>query len=96
MERLEHWPWAGELALPDGLAGARLWRWCVLRTLRELRLAHARGRWIGRASLERRFARRWAEADPEVDHEVLHRMKEQHGRVLIRRAWNGTKRVHVR
>jgi len=37
----------------------RLWRWCVVRTLRDGRLIRRRGQWVGGRNLERMFARRW-------------------------------------
>ncbi len=46
--------------VPRGLDVERAWRWCVHRTIRDARLAAARGRSISRPNLERLFARRWA------------------------------------
>ena len=37
----------------------RLWRWCVMRTLRDGRFAKAKGKWIGMRNLERLASRRW-------------------------------------
>jgi hypothetical protein len=46
---------------PTGLSANRAWRWCILRTLRDARLARQRGRPIARHHLARLFARRWHE-----------------------------------
>ncbi len=53
------WP-TGAARVPHGLSPQRLWRWCVLRTLRDGRLAAQRNRPISRPNLERLFCRRWA------------------------------------
>ncbi len=87
MERAAHWPWAGACEPPDGLSGERLWRWCVLRTLRDARLARARGRWMSRSAMERRFARRWAQAMKGGPDTGRQRTTEQ-GRAILRRAYD--------
>lgn len=52
--------WPTEAArVPEGLSPERAWRWCVLRTIRDGRLAVARGQWVSRRNLERLFCRRW-------------------------------------
>jgi len=45
--------------VPTGLSAGRAWRWCVLRTRRDARLAQRKGRPIAKHHLERLFARRW-------------------------------------
>jgi len=44
-----HWPGAQACRMPAGLSEERLKRWCLLRTLRDQRLAAARG-WRGAGS----------------------------------------------
>lgn len=52
--------WPAEAArVPRGLSPERAWRWCLLRTLRDMRLAALRGRPISRSNAERLLRRRW-------------------------------------
>lgn len=53
------WPGSGALRSPTGLARDRLWRWCVLRTVREASLREREGRRVSAHTLARRFERRW-------------------------------------
>jgi CRISPR-associated protein Csb1 len=50
----------GRREAPAGLSAQRAWKWCLLRTVRDARLARQRGRPIAAHHLERQFARRWA------------------------------------
>lgn len=52
------WP-TDAARVPKGLTPERAWRWCVLRTVRDYRLAIRAGRYISRPVLERLFCRRW-------------------------------------
>ena len=52
------WP-TDAVRVPHNLPPERAWRWCILRTLREVRLARQRGGWMSRVSAERLFSRRW-------------------------------------
>jgi len=52
--------------VPADLPPDRAWRWCLLRTLRDARLAAHRGRPISRPNLERLFYRRWWRASASV------------------------------
>ena len=52
------WP-AQAARVPRGLSPERAWRWCLLRTLRDVRLAAYRGRSISRPNAERMLCRRW-------------------------------------
>lgn len=45
--------------VPRGLRPARGYRWCLLRTVRDLRHARARGRSISPPNARRLFSRRW-------------------------------------
>lgn len=56
---MEAWP-VKAAHVPVGLPPLRAWRWCVLRTLRDGRLAQRRGRPLSRPNLERLFCRRWS------------------------------------
>ena len=49
----------GRWGAAGGLSADRAWRWCVLRTVRDGRLARCRGRPVARHQLGRLFARRW-------------------------------------
>lgn len=71
----------------------RAWRWCIARTLRDLRLSVRRGRPITRPNLERLFARRWASVAGErsVADESDHFMADR-GRRLLRRRY---RRAHA-
>ncbi len=52
--------WPTEAArVPEGLSPERAWRWCVLRTVRDVRLAARRGRVISRPNARRLVLRRW-------------------------------------
>lgn len=62
MEAKQDWPFAGACRVPAGMDRSRLWQWCVLRTLRDARLAKARGRPIAATTLARRLERRWRRA----------------------------------
>jgi len=62
----EDWPWIRACRTPLGLSRGRLWRWCVLRTVRDARLAAAQGRPIAARNLARRFERRWWRAVAEI------------------------------
>jgi|GEM_PF-5475975 len=42
-----------------GLAESRYWRWCVLRTIRDVRLSAARRRALSLPNARRLFERRW-------------------------------------
>jgi len=54
-------PWPTEAArVPEGLSPGRAWRWCLKRTLRDMRLAAARGRPMSRPNALRLLRRRWA------------------------------------
>jgi len=55
----KHWPGAAAYRVPTGLSGQRLWRWCVVRTIRDARLARGEGRPWPAHQLARRFERRW-------------------------------------
>ena len=57
----------GRRGVPRGLSANRAWRWCVLRTLRDAKLAQRKGRPIARHHLERLFARRWHEVSDQFD-----------------------------
>ncbi|HET6248705.1 MAG TPA: hypothetical protein VFE47_13465 [Tepidisphaeraceae bacterium] len=47
--------------LPTGLPANRAWRWCLLRTARDAKIASHKGKPIAEHHLERLLARRWAE-----------------------------------
>src|SRR5258708_7652150 len=49
----------GRRGVPGGLPAGRAWRWCVLRTVRNARIARRKGRPIAGHHLGRLFARRW-------------------------------------
>ena len=51
----------GGKRVPSGLGTQRGWRWCVLRTLRDLRLSVQRHRIMSLPMTRRLFQRRWAE-----------------------------------
>ena len=58
--------WPVESArVPKGLSLERAWRWCMLRTLRDVRLAAKRGRGISRSNARRLMQRRWRRFDPK-------------------------------
>ncbi len=71
-----------------GLLPERAWRWCLLRTLRDMRLAARRGRPISRPNAERLFCRRWARATAHlaagIQQENLWLVE---GRGLVRRVY---------
>ncbi len=48
--------------VPCNLPLPRMWRWCVLATMRDLRASAAGGYAISLPNLGRLFARRWADA----------------------------------
>jgi len=53
--------WPTEAArVPRGLPPQRAWRWCLRRTLRDVRLAAARGRPMSLPNALRLLHRRWA------------------------------------
>ena len=47
--------------VPCSMTLDRAWRWCILASIRELRLAARRRREIAWPNLRRLFARRWAD-----------------------------------
>ena len=47
--------------VPCNMTLDRAWRWCVLATLRELRVMRGRGRDLAWNNLRRLFMRRWAD-----------------------------------
>ena len=47
--------------VPCNLTLERAWRWCIVATIRELRVARSRGRDIAWQNLRRIFMRRWAD-----------------------------------
>jgi hypothetical protein len=55
--------WPTEAArVPEGLSAKRAGRWCLLQTLRDLRLAARRGRPISQPNAQRLLRRRWRHA----------------------------------
>lgn len=71
----------------------RLWRWCVMVTLRQARQAVRRGRWVSRPNLERVATRRWWRLSagfpaPERDR-LMHEARQ-----AIRRAWTKSTSLH--
>lgn len=76
--------------VPRRLGATRGWRWCVLRTIRDARLAAARGRPISRPTLERLFARRWHRLAAGLPVAAAGRA---HGRRIVRDSWSGLNRV---
>jgi hypothetical protein len=62
--RVLDWP-ADAARAPEGLSPERAWRWCMLRTLRDMRLAVRRGRAISRPNARRLIQRRWRPFVPE-------------------------------
>jgi len=64
----------------------RAWRWCIVRTLRDLRLSIRRGRPISRPNLERLFCRRWHRATPHARESSSQRLDR--GRRMIRRLYS--------
>lgn len=86
MERVV-WPCPAARA-PLGLSVERGWRWCVQRTIRDARLAKARGRPISRSTLERLFNRRWQRLAAR-----LPGARAWRGRRIVREHWNRLNRV---
>ena len=66
---------------PPELSPGRAWRWCVLRTLRDAKLARHKGRPIARHHLEGLFARRW--------HEMSDRLAKLDKKWFLRRLHRG-------
>lgn len=87
MDVMEAWPFASACRVPMGLSRRRLWRWCVLRTLRDARLGASRGRPIAPGNLIRRFERRWwravARARSTVNSETAAHRRLGHGKWFV-------------
>jgi|GEM_PF-1177121 len=45
--------------VPEGLSPERAWRWCVMRTMRDMRMAARRGRPMSLPNALRLLRRRW-------------------------------------
>ena len=81
------WP-TDAARVPAGLTPARAWRWCVLRTLRDARLAAARGRPMSQRNAERLFRRRWQRAAVRFPRlTAVGQRRVAWGRQMVRRAW---------
>jgi len=84
-------PTGSRLMVPCNLPFERLWRWCVLATLRDLRLSRSDGRVISLPNLKRLYTRRWAEAcrlyDLPEDAPERPTLRIA-GEALIERQWN--------
>ena len=52
----------GGREVPCNLPMERVWRWCIVSSLRDVRRSKARERVISLPAAKRLFARRWAEA----------------------------------
>lgn len=50
----------------ESMLSRRMWRWCIARTLRDLRESVRRGQPINRRDLRRLFQRRWSELSIEA------------------------------
>jgi hypothetical protein len=70
------------------MSAGRAWRWCVLRTLHDARLAARKGRPASVRQWQRRFARRWAELD-ETPAQQWWREMDRLGREIICGSCNG-------
>jgi len=73
--------------VPHGLSPDRAWCWCILSTLRDMRLSARRGRPISLFNAERLFCRRWA----RVSMEIIYEEREVQMKVWIR-----TDRIFIR
>jgi hypothetical protein len=71
----------GRHEVPAGLSADRAWRWCVLRTVRDARLARQKGRPIAMHHLARLFSRRW--------HQLLDQFDELDKKWFLRRLHRG-------
>jgi hypothetical protein len=67
--------------VPSDLSADRAWRWCVLRIVRDAKLAKYKGRPIARHHLERLFARRW--------YDMLENLNELDKKSFLRRLHRG-------
>jgi len=63
------WPVEATL-VPQGLSPERAWRWCLLRTLRDVRLAARRGRAISQTNARRLLYRRWEQVKARCESPV--------------------------
>lgn len=63
------WP-TDAARVPEGRSLERAWRWCVLRTLRDMRLAAARGKTMSRANTRRLVWRRWQRLKKSGDYHL--------------------------
>jgi hypothetical protein len=79
------WP-VDALAVPAHLPAERAWRWCLMRTLRDVRLARRRGGWISCSMAERLFNRRWVRCH-RMGSAAFVRAMERAGRRRVRSYW---------
>ena len=78
------WP-IEQAQVPAHLPADRAWRWCVVRTVRDMRIARRRGHWLSRQTAERLFCRRWGRWR-SVESVERYVAREQVGRRLAGRA----------
>jgi hypothetical protein len=89
--------------IPEGMPPDRAYRWCLVRTTRDLRQSVRRGRAISLPGLRRLFTRRWLNVSlrcrPVVDREAEKAGVQRAERELLRmyrqeqpfRAWAATR-----